>query len=145
MSELGAIGGDRDDGPNSDPRAPDGIEPIDDLRREPPMAGQADVEADPGLDPAIALPPERLDGEDDGSSDVAFETDPSIVGARSSATVEPGPQPVDHAPAPPRSTNRPQPRLPTACPSRTTARPRTNTLRTAPSTAMPSNGVKSLV
>ena len=48
------------------------------------------------------------------------------------------------APAPPRSTNAP-PRSPTKAPSRTTARPRTKTDRTAPATAMPSYGVKSLV
>ena len=79
MSELGEIGGDRDDGPNADPRASDGIEPFDDLGREPPMAGEADLEADPGLDPAVALSPERLDGEDDGPPDVAFTTDPGVV------------------------------------------------------------------
>src|SRR2546423_122444 len=40
-----------------------------------------------------------------------------------------------------RSRNPPKPRLPTKAPSRITARPRTKTLRTAPSTDVPSYGV----
>src|SRR6185369_2203612 len=50
-----------------------------------------------------------------------------------------------HPPTSPRSTNWPNPRSPTAASSRITARPRTNTLRTAPATSIPSYGVKSLV